>query len=170
MANRMKSSSLEACLPGRVVLDECELRITMRHLRSPWTRYTGSRRAIEETGLVPSSIEWADGFAKAEWVGPNGLRYRLGRIRPYGTKGPRRAFMFADSWELFVQSPVEQYDADEIRAKERELIDLKRRRSPEGRAEWCEQYSRLNSAKKDSAFQALLASIVPSTMNGGLDE
>ncbi|MES2024480.1 MAG: hypothetical protein V4448_02880 [Pseudomonadota bacterium] len=142
-----------------------ELIVTIRKCGG-WidTEYQGNRAQLEAEGVIPEGTEWPDGDSSVKWEAGR-FTYRLRRTRPDGMKGPKKLWVEADWWALrWDTTEPQDYAANEIKRKTKELADTIYRRSPRGCAEWSANWNRYCKAledKKFQAFKALIPALVP---------
>jgi hypothetical protein len=126
-------------------------------------QYLGTRATLEAEGILPTDLQWPTGFDGKTWETPDGLRFRLNRTRPSGAKGPRKAFLAVDWWQLFFYHTRRlDYKDRAVECKARELRLARYRASPAARA----AADRMLNARLggegfcDKAFIAFRASVV----------
>ncbi|MBU9424477.1 hypothetical protein [Burkholderia gladioli] len=132
-----------------------ELRIEMDE-RYGSVRYTGTRMQLEAEGIIPADYQWPDGYQRFEWAA-GGFGFCVGRERPAGAKGPRRAFFDCDNWYLSMWRENECYSDRKIRLLEREIKRLRYFESAAGSRERDAQWRKFYRAQDDKAFQAFKA-------------
>jgi hypothetical protein len=135
-----------------------ELTIFLRPHDHPYCYYVGTRMQLEAEGVIPPDTEWPEGFNDLRWES-NGVRFRLNRMRPEGSKGPRRNFADCDNWCLHMERRDLDWVQDSLEKKSRELRELIYRQTPEWSKAWDETCRRLDAARGDEKFQALKALI-----------
>lgn len=130
-----------------------ELTIVLRPAGMDLCEYLGTRRQLQEEGVIPPGLLWPEGFAYKHWES-NGIAFSLVRQRPKGARGPRKMFMDCDYWRLRMEAMGRDYVADEIRKKEEELQKLRFQHSAAGLRAFRKNLHDLLSIHNDCAFQA----------------
>lgn len=130
-----------------------ELTIVLRPAGMHLCEYIGTRRQLQAEGVIPSDLQWPEGFSYAHWES-DGIAFSLIRKRPEGAKGPRKMFSDCDCWRLRMEAMGRDYVADEIRKKEEELQKLRFQHSAAGLRAFRKNLHDLLSAHNDCAFQA----------------
>ncbi len=119
-------------------------------------RYTGTRMQLEAEGIIPADYQWPDGYQRFEWTAGE-FRFAVGRERPTGAKGSRRAFFDCDNWYLSMWRENECYVDRKVWLLEREIKRVKYVESAAGRREQDARSCKFYRAQGDKAFQAFKA-------------
>lgn len=134
-----------------------ELIIAIDYYGSGRTEFMGTRAMLEAEGIIPANTRWPEAYGRECWnVGT--LHYELGRQRPEGAKGPRKAFATCDWWCLSQERPDGlSYQQRVLRDKKKELEALAYQCSREGQIKRAAYFERRWAAGRDTGFQAFLA-------------
>ncbi len=132
------------------------------HARGSMANYLGTRAALEAEAVIPKDMEWPQGYASRTWCA-GAVRFRLARTRPEGAKGPRKAFLDVDWWDLLMLPAVnEDGRARAVEIAAAELRLAQHRASPLARAAHRRMLeARYGGDKAVSAFFSTIAN--PST-------
>ena len=122
--------------------------------------WRGTRAQIEGEGILPQGAVWPTAFDISSWE-EDGWGWRLGRDRPKGVRGPRKAFLEVDNWTL--RRTPNGFGTWHLHAlvlqKQRELEQAIFEASDDGRDRRTRQGARAYVARRDVRFQALLSRI-----------
>lgn len=123
--------------------------------------YAGTRRQLEDEGVIPKDFVWPERDRATTWM-HGGNSYSLHRSRPEGLKGPMKLWVEGDWWSLRVR-PEKKADAGEIAIAEKkaELAQMLFRQSPEGRRHINAMWEKRVAAREDHGFQSFMSEILP---------
>lgn len=145
-------------MPNTIQCDPTgELIIAIDYYGSGRTEFIGTRAMLEAEGIIPANTRWPEAYGRECWnIGP--LHFELGRQRPEGVKGPRKAFATCDWWCLRQERPDGLSHWQRVfRVKKKELDDLAYACSREGQIKQAAEFERRCAASRDVGFQAFLA-------------
>jgi hypothetical protein len=132
--------------------------------------YFGSRAQLEGEGLIPEGTIWPEGRVWLHWT-TKSFRFSLFRSRWHWKRKPEdaaTAWMKGDWWCLRWQAlDAPSYPSRQIQKKTRELAELVRSQSPEGRQKSKREFERYWSAQQDEAFQTFKKTFVPQRKKPG---
>lgn len=123
--------------------------------------YRGSRAALVAEGIIPADLVWPHGDSHADWESGR-LSYRLFRLGRGSVKGAVNGDPQGDVWSLRCSFNDGLNDASRaIAAKRQELRQEIHAHSVAGRREADQRIERHSAARRDMAFQAFKALILP---------
>jgi len=139
---------------------ERELHIEIEPRGGDW--WQGSSAQLIAEGLVAPDFVWPRGKGTREWR-DGVFHFLLERRRPEGFKGPMKAWLGCDNWQLrrrHVNNRHDGYAAAHVYRAEQELAAARRKQTPEHVVE----HSRWCKALFDESFQtfkALIPCLIP---------
>lgn len=146
---------------------EVPLLVIIRPYPLDFSEYRGSRAQLEAEGIVPAGTEWPEGDRCVKWEQGH-LKFRLGRTRPKGMKGPMKVWLAGDYWNLRWERKVQpDHGTREIMEKKAELKAEIFRQSIEGQRQRNANLNNYWKACDDKAFQAFKNAIIPQRKKPG---
>lgn len=120
-------------------------------------RYYGTSAQLVAEGLIPDGLKWPPGRNRINFSDAR-FNYWLERNRVPGTKGPMSEWCNGDYWVLdsAPHGQGKSWNDHEILIKQREIADLRRRRSPE----WEALFYRAYQARQDAKYMAFRTQMI----------